>query len=138
MSPFQKGYVLYTKKPAPNAVAGADPPAPALAPTAEQRLGELLADRGLITTMLGEHADARLGWLAECVALNTITKLDEVDARLRLRLQQIEALLPAAITCADQERQAGRKKLKRRARARDAGERGTDRRSAGGKAALDM
>jgi hypothetical protein len=86
--------------------AGPEPP-PA-EQSAEQRLVELLAEQGKIERELTEHREQRQRWLTDGGPIDRVAKLAEGDDRLRLRAEQLTALLPAAQAAVRQEQAAAR------------------------------
>jgi hypothetical protein len=77
-------------------------------PSAEQRLVELLAEQAEIQRELTEHREQRQRWLTDGGDLGRITELATGDDKLRLRAEQLDALLPAAQQAVRQEQAAVR------------------------------
>jgi hypothetical protein len=91
-----------------NAAPPAEPVPPEPEPSAEQRLAELLAERSAIERELTEHREQRQRWLTDGGDLGRITELATGDDKLRLRAEQLAALLPAAQAAVRQEQAAVR------------------------------
>jgi hypothetical protein len=103
---FRKGHVPHNAKHQPDAPPAAEPVT--RESSAEQRLVELLAEQAEIQRELTEHREQRQRWLTDGGDLGRITELATGDDKLRLRVEQVDALLPAAQQAVRQEQAAVR------------------------------
>jgi hypothetical protein len=89
-----------------NAAPPPEPAPPEPEPSAQQRLAELLAERSSIGRELTEHREQHQRWLTDGGPIDRIAALAQDDDKLRLRAEQLDALLPAAQAAVQQERAA--------------------------------